>query len=298
MLATVLSTDNAPQDDHPLATTVDAISLALAAMAPVALAILWRRGWIGPRALSRPTPRDVSWLPWWFYLFCAGIAVFSGGVAATLSWPFGGDSTPLGEAIARVSASLGATVAAVLLVRLIRSVSPPGISRESLNLRLQPSDVARAAGILALTLPLLTAAGLAASLLMTHLTGTSPPVVAHETLRLLHEQTSPVVAGLHILAAVVLVPVAEEIVFRVFVQSAALRLLKRPWAAVGLTGALFAAVHLGGGIPLDAAHALVPLWVLGVVLGAAYERTRRLAVPVLVHALFNGLNVALVLLYA
>jgi membrane protease YdiL (CAAX protease family) len=94
--------------------------------------------------------------------------------------------------------------------------------------------------------------------------------------------------------AVVGAPVAEEVMFRVFVQSGVLGVVRRPGLAVVITAALFAGIHLLGGVPLQQAYAIVPLFVFGVALGWAYERTRRVWVPVVMHMGFNLLNVVVV----
>lgn len=84
--------------------------------------------------------------------------------------------------------------------------------------------------------------------------------------------------------AVVVAPVAEEILFR----GIALPVLARrlgPWAALGATSLVFAAVHLD----LTAAP---PLFVLGLAFGLAYLYTGSLAVPITMHAAVNGVSLA------
>lgn len=90
-----------------------------------------------------------------------------------------------------------------------------------------------------------------------------------------------------ILAAVV-APLAEEALFR----GVALPLLARSAGvipAIALTAAGFALVHFH--VP-----ALAPLFVLAAGFAAAYIVTGSLWVPVVMHALFNGMNVGLILL--
>ena len=88
------------------------------------------------------------------------------------------------------------------------------------------------------------------------------------------------------IAAVVLAPVAEELVFRGLLFRYARGRLPR-WGALLLPAALWAALH--------GLTAFAPLLAMGVVLELAYERTGNLAVPMGAHALFN-LNTILVLL--
>ena len=95
--------------------------------------------------------------------------------------------------------------------------------------------------------------------------------------------------GRSLLSAVVIAPVAEEVLNRGLLQTLLLRTLghRWRWAAIGVASAGFAALHLGS-VPLQA---LPGLFVLGLVFGALYERTGSLVPGILVHAAFNALNV-------
>ena len=87
-----------------------------------------------------------------------------------------------------------------------------------------------------------------------------------------------------IFTAVVLAPLAEELLFRGLVQSMFRRYFNHPWWAILATSVLFAAVHYTQ--PKD----LLALFVLSVVIGYNYERTGRLLSPILIHGLFNMTN--------
>jgi membrane protease YdiL (CAAX protease family) len=107
----------------------------------------------------------------------------------------------------------------------------------------------------------------------------TPP--AHPTLvRLDAGQPIGIVVWLWLSAAVV-APVAEEVFFRGLVQNAAADILRNRWSAILLTSVAFGLVHF------PQPHAIVPLVVLGVILGYVYERTAALWAPVLVHVAFN-----------
>ncbi len=88
--------------------------------------------------------------------------------------------------------------------------------------------------------------------------------------------------------ALVTAPLAEELLFRGVLLPA---LLKRmgPGPAVVLSSAFFAAMHLHG-------PALFPLFVLAIGFSLAYIYTGSLWAPMLMHAAFNGMNLALVFL--
>jgi len=86
-------------------------------------------------------------------------------------------------------------------------------------------------------------------------------------------------------------PVAEEFFFRWVAVNAWEREHGTRAAVIG-SAVLFAAAHLFGGSPLT----LVPIFVLGLILGAAYVATRSLPLVIGVHATFNCLSLAVLYL--
>jgi uncharacterized protein len=90
------------------------------------------------------------------------------------------------------------------------------------------------------------------------------------------------------LMAVVTAPVAEELLFRGILLPVLIQHY-RAGPAFLLTALAFAALH--GHLP-----ALVPLTAVGLTLGLAYAATGSLLVPILMHALFNGMSLLLALL--
>jgi len=88
-----------------------------------------------------------------------------------------------------------------------------------------------------------------------------------------------------VIAAVVIAPLAEEVIFRGYFYG----ILKRftdPMFACLTAGAFFAVVHVN--LP-----ALLPLWFFAIFLTLIYEATRCLWVPIGVHALFNATNLVM-----
>ena len=83
-------------------------------------------------------------------------------------------------------------------------------------------------------------------------------------------------------AAILLAPVAEEILFRGILYPA-IKQAGYPRLALWGAALLFAAVHAN-------LVTFVPLTVLALVLTALYERTNNLLAPIVAHALFNALN--------
>jgi membrane protease YdiL (CAAX protease family) len=85
----------------------------------------------------------------------------------------------------------------------------------------------------------------------------------------------------------ILSPIAEELFFRGVAVNAWAREHGTRTAIVG-SAVLFAAAHAFGGSLL----ALPPIFLLGLILGAAYSRTRSLPLVAGVHATFNCLSLA------
>lgn len=96
--------------------------------------------------------------------------------------------------------------------------------------------------------------------------------------------------------AVVMAPIAEEILNRGFLQQAIRRALRgvgheRALAIAG-TSLVFALLHWGA-LPEGARYSgLTTLFVFSLMLGYLYERTGRLSMCIATHALFNAVNLA------
>lgn len=174
-----------------------------------------------------------------------------------------------------------------LLVHLVRASAP------SSGFTASRRAAAQGLGGFLAAWPLIVVATSVATWVHTRVTGAEPDMIAHQTLRQLvdhpHDPWAWLLCGLAVVAA----PLQEEIIYRGFLQSAVLRILGRPWIAVVLTSLVFAGVHTIGqsAVPW---YAAVAIFTLSVCMGAAFERTRSLLAPIIMHMLFNGANVAMV----
>ena len=91
-------------------------------------------------------------------------------------------------------------------------------------------------------------------------------------------------------AAVIAAPLTEELLFRGLLYGVCKRFTDS-WFAALVTSLLFASVHLHVG-------SFIPLFALALILVAVYEITGSLLVPIVMHALFNGLMLIAMLLGA
>jgi membrane protease YdiL (CAAX protease family) len=92
-----------------------------------------------------------------------------------------------------------------------------------------------------------------------------------------------------IVAAVVIAPLAEETLFRGFVYGVLKRYTDAPFAALS-SSLMFAIIHMHVG-------SLLPLCMLAVLFCLAYEITGCLLAPMLLHMIFNGTSIVLMLVF-
>ena len=121
------------------------------------------------------------------------------------------------------------------------------------------------------------------------------PEVSHETLEILRAKANAVFTWTTLTHVVVLVPLAEELLWRGLMQPSMRAVGLPPLAAICTTSALFAAIHWTS-IPADGrVTGLVMLVILSTALGVLRDRTGGILAPAIAHGLFNALNVAMVL---
>ncbi len=177
-------------------------------------------------------------------------------------------------------------VAFVIAPPLFMAVLLTTRPRLSLGLRLPPRGAWLSAGVLGLLL-VLPLADLSRSLLEKFpdlaklLTETTPLAGLLQAV----ERGETAGAWWQVpLVVIVLAPVCEELAFRGFILTGLRRRL-HPWTAILLSSLLFAASHLN-------VFQLLPLFILGVLLGLVATRGRSVLPGMLLHLLYNGLVVA------
>jgi hypothetical protein len=104
-----------------------------------------------------------------------------------------------------------------------------------------------------------------------------------ESVKLLQTTEDPAVLWLMALAAVLVAPLCEELLFRGYLYPVAKK-FTGPWLAACSSALFFAAAH--GNL-----SALLPLFLFGLLLVWIYEKTGSLWAPIAVHFCFNGATV-------
>ncbi len=105
----------------------------------------------------------------------------------------------------------------------------------------------------------------------------------------LRETTDPMTKVMVALTVGIGAPFMEELVFRGFLYSVARRFTHWSYAALG-SSLLFAVIH-------NNAMSFIPLTLLGLLFTAAYEQSRNLLVPMVMHGMFNLFQIS-ILFYA
>jgi len=266
----------------------------LAVAAVVVIAILWAGDVIRPGSLGRSGMREVKDYPGLAWLF-AGLVVYltlamGAGFAAQQGWITGNapsDSVRYLGAVHGAGMLIAGTVGLGMAYLMARGVAKTG-------LRVHPADLP--IGLLAFILvyPIVALVSLLAVSAHGAIASDAPERLAHPLLRALEGNYGDPWAWVLIAAVVVGAPIVEELVYRGFLQSALLRWFKSPWAAITVTSIIFALAHAGfgggAGVPW---YAVVTLFVLSIALGLAFERTRHLGTPIVMHMAFNALNIAM-----
>ncbi len=180
------------------------------------------------------------------------------------------------------------SVAFGLVLPLASAHFARGLKGYGLRLRTVPRDLVAACVHLLAVWPLVLAAIVATmrigQWISRWFSGQDFQMPAHEALRQMTEFSSVRLSVLLAFLAIVVAPLVEEMIFRGLFQTMIRSYLGRPWPAIMLTSALFAAVHA------NATH-WPALFVLSVGLGYAYERSGSLFRPIFMHALFNGISI-------
>lgn len=116
-----------------------------------------------------------------------------------------------------------------------------------------------------------------------------PNMGSQDSVEAFRRSNDPVAKGMLVIAAVIVAPIVEETMFRGFIYGVIKRYTDS-WFAALCSALLFAVVHFHVG-------SLVPLTVLALVFCAAYEFTGSLAVSMVMHGLFNGSSILMMILF-
>lgn len=289
-----------PSTDPPRVSSTQWVWLQIALGAAVVVC-LWFGNVIKPSSLGQAgggkgkggDGTGASDRPWWAFLFAAVVIYLAMGVGAeainsqirlNASWLGGVTAgSTKGNAIAMLGQGFAGLIAGFAMLALASG----GLKRPTLK------DLGIGLLAIVITLPVVNATGLVALEIYRALKNSSPPTIGHNTLQTISDSRNDPWAWTQAAAAILITPIVEELIYRYFLQSGLVRAFKRAWLGVLVTAALFAAAHIGA-VPSETLSTVLPvLFVLGLALGIAMQRTGKLSVPIVMHAMFNAVNVAM-----
>lgn len=263
------------------------------------IALLFAGGLLRPGGYAKAGLRDASMMPAVVWLFAAFVVMLALNSAPVLFSKFqwvqdqNFDDRQL-LTINQVGGYLFAIIAGLgMLFVLKRSTMSNGECKSGLGLSLL--DIPVGLGCFFLAYPFIELMNMLGVFLYEQTQGELPSGMAHPTLKMLEDSPNDPWVWALLGAAVIGAPFYEELVYRVFVEGALLKWLKSPWLAIIITALIFTGMHRLGPTPVPW-HALVPIFAVGMSCGIAYERTRRVGVPIMIHMCFNLLNVILALI--
>ena len=248
------------------------------------LALLWRHG-LSPTARREPAPARLA--PWEvpasdFVIFL--LLILCGGfVAALLGGYLAGALHLQGDGRTAFNG------AAFQFGMLTGAVGHTLVSRRAISFSLSHSDLLAGLATFLITLPVATAVGLAWAGLLKF---TGLPAERQDLIEMFAHAKSPAFLGALIALATLVAPVTEELVFRAGVFRYFRTRLPR-WGALVLPGMIFGSLHVNWSTG-DGLASLGPLVALAIIFSLAYERTGRIAVPIVAHGLFNLHTIALI----
>jgi membrane protease YdiL (CAAX protease family) len=278
------------------AVGADVVTLASFALAVLVLLGLVFAKVLRPGALGKGGLRKVDAHPWWVWMLCGLMVFYCGQVGGILvstvpqltgpgpATP-GADAPPRFQAVLQVAVYTASLTSAAVLLRLLKSSAPDA------GLTVTGKSVWLGVLWLLMALPVVNTVGELAVMAQQLATGKDITThLAHPVLKQLdsspHDPWTWIIAGI----AILLAPIQEEILFRGFLQTALVRLLGRPWWSILIASAVFASLHISKDVPW---YAVAAVFVLGLAMGLAFERTKSLGTSIVMHIGFNALNVAI-----
>lgn len=183
---------------------------------------------------------------------------------------------------------IGATAAIAVIVFLANRHFSERLKGFGLNPKTIHRDLLAAFVNLLCVWPLVTTALILTTFFGKLIRGQDFNLPQHEELESIVKYSQLSVRVLIIVTAVVVVPVFEEMLFRGTFQTMIRSFLVKPWLSIIVSSLLFTIIHS------NTTH-WPALFVLGVCIGYAYEKSGSLFRPILIHSLFNASSIIFVL---
>lgn len=175
----------------------------------------------------------------------------------------------------------------IVMIFLARAHFARGLKGFGLNVKTIHKDVFAALIYLLAIWPIVMAAIRITIFFVELISGQEYQMQQHQQLELIREYSQLPIRISIVATALVIVPFFEEMLFRGFFQTMIRRFFEIRnglWLAIAISSGLFAIIHANTG------HWLA-LFVLGICMGYAYEKSGSLFRPIFIHSLFNATTI-------
>ncbi len=246
---------------------------------------------LGAKALADSTPRRNN-MP--IYLPFVPLFIWFGAVSLTASIAkilFGDLRSWQNDFLDNLILCIGELTAIAVIIFLARAHFARRLKGFGLNIKTIAKDFFAAFVNLLTVWPLITAAIILTMFFGELIWGQEYQMQQHQQLKLVTEYSQLPLRILIVIAAVVAAPVVEEMLFRGLFQSTIrsfFEIRNGAWPAILISSGLFTIIHANTG------H-WPALFVLGICLGYAYEKSGSLFRPIFIHSLFNAASIIAVL---
>ncbi len=237
---------------------------------------------LGRRALIDSWPRRnmmPSAFPWAFLLLWLCVILIAAYIIDFLTAKSSEEKLifiqTVTQAVINIAFAIGALIAAGnFFARRLKGFG--------LNFRKIPKDIIFAFSYLFAVIPVVYAVLQATFIIGKLIYGGDFQIERHEQIELVQNYTQPAIQAAILIGGALVTPFFEEVLFRGLIQSTIRSYNIRPWPAIVITSVIFTLFHPFGLQPA--------VFVLGMLLGYAYEKSGSLFRPMFIHALFNGLT--------
>ncbi len=240
---------------------------------------------LGRKALADSTPRRNNmpiYLPLVPFFFWFGAVSLAAVIAKELTKDLPDWQSAV---VDNVVFCVGATLTAIVIIILARAHFARRSKGFGLNVRAFPRDMVAAPLYLLAVWPLIMVAIQLTIYFAQLASGQEYQMQQHKQLEVVTEHPQLVLRTLVVIGAVAIGPLFEELLFRGLIQTMMRSFLfetgNRVWLAITFSSGLFVLMHQ------DRGH-WPALFVLGLCMGYAYEKSGSLWRPIFIHSIFNA----------
>jgi membrane protease YdiL (CAAX protease family) len=237
---------------------------------------------LGRTALINSQPRR-NWMPsafpWVFLLMWFCVTVIIVFIIDYLTAKSSDQEVVFVQTVAQTLVNAAFSIAALIAAKNFFARRLKGFG---LNFRKIPKDIVFAFAYLFAVIPVVYAALRLTFLIGKLIFGSDFEIEPHEQIEMIHDYTQPAIQMAILIGGALVTPFFEEVLFRGLIQTTIRSYNIRPWLAIAITSVIFTLLHPSGLQPA--------VFVLGMLLGYAYEKSGSLFRPMFIHALFNGMT--------